>query len=214
MTTVVGVNVCETNYLSATIQIRNWALAGESRSVIATGVHGVMEAHNSPDFKKIINSADMITPDGMPLVWMLRLKGVKGQTRVYGPTLILHVLEMAAREKIPVGFYGSTDRTLQKLIMHLSDLYPWIQVTYAFSPPFRLLNEKELAIIVEDITASGTRILFVGLGCPKQEKWMAEQKGKSLQSWWEWARRLTSKRAPKARRPLGCRRLGWNGFFD
>jgi N-acetylglucosaminyldiphosphoundecaprenol N-acetyl-beta-D-mannosaminyltransferase len=175
--TILGVKVAQTNYASATTQIRNWALAGESRGVIATGVHGVMEAYDSPTFKKILNSADMITPDGMPLVWMLRLKGVKNQTRVYGPTLMLHVLEMAAREKIPVGFYGATDQTLQKLIIRLRELFPGLQVAYAFSPPFRSLDEQESAKISQEIADSGARILFVGLGCPKQEKWMAEQKG-------------------------------------
>jgi len=177
MISVLGVNVCETNYLSATSQIRTWALAGESRGVIATGVHGVMEAYDSLAFKNILNSADIVTPDGMPLVWMLRLKGVKGQTRVYGPTLMLYLVEMAAREKIPVGFYGSTDQTLQKLIERLRDLYSGLQVVYAFSPPFRPLDEKESAKIAQEITTSGVRILFVGLGCPKQEKWMAEKKG-------------------------------------
>jgi N-acetylglucosaminyldiphosphoundecaprenol N-acetyl-beta-D-mannosaminyltransferase len=108
----------------------------------------------------------------------LRLKGVKGQTRVYGPILMLHVLEMAAREKIPVGFYGAKDQTLEKLIAHLGGLYPSLKVTYAFSPPFRPLEKQESAQIIKDITASGARILFVGLGCPKQEIWMAEHKGK------------------------------------
>ena len=177
--TILGIRISPTNYASATSQIMNWALAGESRGVIATGVHGVMEAHDSPDFKKILNTADMITPDGMPLVWMLRLKGVKGQTRVYGPTLMLHVIAMAAREKIPVGFYGANDQTLQKLITRLSARYPDLKVAYAFSPPFRPLVKQESDQITRDIAASGVRILFVGLGCPKQELWMAEQQGKS-----------------------------------
>ena len=178
ITNILGVRVSQTSYASATAQIRIWAQHGESHAVIATGVHGVMEAYDSPDFKRILNRADMITPDGMPLVWMLRLKGVKIQTRVYGPTLMLHVVEMAAREKIPVGFYGAKDQTLEKLIMRLSELYPGLKITYAFSPPFRPLDKQESAKITEDITASGAHILFVGLGCPKQEKWMAEQQGK------------------------------------
>jgi N-acetylglucosaminyldiphosphoundecaprenol N-acetyl-beta-D-mannosaminyltransferase len=137
-----------------------------------------MTAHDSDALNNVVNQADLVTPDGMPLVWMLRLKGVKSQTRVYGPTLMLHVLEMAAREKILVGFYGADDQTLQKLIARMNELYPALKVAYAFSPPFRTLDEQESAKIIEDISASGARILFVGLGCPKQEKWMAEQKGK------------------------------------
>jgi N-acetylglucosaminyldiphosphoundecaprenol N-acetyl-beta-D-mannosaminyltransferase len=114
----------------------------------------------------------------MPLVWMLRLKGVKGQTRVYGPTLMLHVLEMAARDQIPVGFYGADDPTLERLVELMCERFPGLHVAYAFSPPFRLLDKQESAKITEEITASGARILCVGLGCPKQEIWMAEHKGK------------------------------------
>jgi N-acetylglucosaminyldiphosphoundecaprenol N-acetyl-beta-D-mannosaminyltransferase len=175
---ILEIRVSPTSYASATAQIRTWALAGESRDVNATGVHGIMEAHDSPDFKNILNRADMITPDGMPLVWMMRLKGIRGQTRVYGPTLMLHVLEMAAREKIPVGFYGADDPTLERLVRRLCERFPGLQVAYAFSPPFRYLDKQESAKITEEISTSGVRILFVGLGCPKQERWMAEQKGK------------------------------------
>ena len=176
--TILGIRVSPTSYASAADQIRVWAQAGESRYICAANVHVLMTAHDSDAFNKVINHADLITPDGMPLVWMLRLKGVKGQTRVYGPTLMLHVVEMAAREKIPVGFYGTNDQTLQKLISRLSGLYPRLKVAHAFSPPFLPLDKQESDQITRDIAASGARILFVGLGCPKQELWMAEQQGK------------------------------------
>lgn len=178
MTTVINVNVSETNYASATAQIRTWALAGESRDVDATGVHGIMEAHDSPDFKEILNRADIITPDGMPLVWIMRLKGVKRQTRVYGPQLMMNVMEMAAHDQIPVGLYGGDNETLDKLKLCVQRQFPELQVAYAFSPPFRPLKKEESVKIINEISISGARILFVGLGCPKQEKWIAEQKGK------------------------------------
>jgi len=176
--TVLGININLVNYLDSIICIKAWALAGNSHVVFAANVHMLMEAHDSPDFKKILNQADMITPDGMPLVWILCLKGVKNQTRVYGPTLMLHVLEMAAEEQIPVGFYGANDQTLQKLILRINELFPRLKVAYAFSPPFRPVDKQESAKIAVDISASGARILFVGLGCPKQEKWMTDQQGK------------------------------------
>jgi N-acetylglucosaminyldiphosphoundecaprenol N-acetyl-beta-D-mannosaminyltransferase len=178
MATVINVKVSETSYISATAQIRTWALAGESRDVDATGVHGVMEAHDYPGFREILNSADIIAPDGMPLVWIMRLKGVKGQTRVYGPQLMLNVLEMAAVEGIPVGLYGGGVSTLEKLKIRIQERFPELQLAYSFSPPFRPLDNQESAKIAKEISISGTRILFVGLGCPKQEKWIAEQKGK------------------------------------
>jgi N-acetylglucosaminyldiphosphoundecaprenol N-acetyl-beta-D-mannosaminyltransferase len=114
----------------------------------------------------------------MPLVWLLRLKGVKKQTRVYGPTLMLHVLGLAAREKIPVGLYGGDNSTLEILEALMLERFPGLLVVYKFSPPFRPLDKQESTQIIENIAASGARILFVGLGCPKQEIWMAEHNGK------------------------------------
>lgn len=177
MTSVLDINVSETNYADATKRIEHWAQLGESRAVYATSVHGTMEAHDDPEFRDILNRADLITPDGMPLVWMMRLKGIKSQQRTYGPTLMLQVLEMAARESIPVGFYGGEQDTLEKLVRRLKQSYPGLQVGYVFSPPFRFLNEEETLRIREEILSSQVQILFVGLGCPRQEKWIDAQRG-------------------------------------
>jgi N-acetylglucosaminyldiphosphoundecaprenol N-acetyl-beta-D-mannosaminyltransferase len=138
----------------------------------------LMEAHDSLSFKEIVNAADLVTPDGMPLVWMMRLKGQRDQQRVYGPTLMLHVLEAAERENIPVGFYGSSPETLQSLIPRMQSRFPSLGIVYSFSPPFRELTEEENLRIDETVNSSEAGILFVGLGCPKQEKWMAEHRGK------------------------------------
>jgi N-acetylglucosaminyldiphosphoundecaprenol N-acetyl-beta-D-mannosaminyltransferase len=175
---ILGVQVSPTSYGAATAQIRIWAQIGESYYICIANVHVLMEAHDSNAYMKVLNQADLLTPDGMPLVWMLRLKGVKGQTRVYGPTLMLHVLEMAVKEQIPVGFYGADQQTLENLGLRMHERFPGLLVAYSYSPPFRPLNNEESVKIIETIKASGTRILFVGLGCPKQEKWMADHKGK------------------------------------
>ncbi len=137
-----------------------------------------MEAYDSAAYKKVINHADLTTPDGMPLVWMLRMKGVKNQTRVYGPQLMLYVLERAEQEQIPVGFYGSDETTLKKLVSNMRERFPSLSVKYTFSPPFRELDNQEDTEVIKAINDSNTRILFVGLGCPKQELWMAEHKEK------------------------------------
>jgi N-acetylglucosaminyldiphosphoundecaprenol N-acetyl-beta-D-mannosaminyltransferase len=180
MTSVIGVEIDETSYEAATCLIQSWAKAGESRAVYATSVHGTMEAHDVPEFRNILNQADLVTPDGMPLVWMLRLKGVTHQQRVYGPSLMLHVLEMAAREKIPVGFYGGASATLEKLILRVKTIYPGILIDYALSPPFRSLTDEEIIQIRKEINSSGVRILFVGLGCPRQERWIDAQRDSIL----------------------------------
>jgi N-acetylglucosaminyldiphosphoundecaprenol N-acetyl-beta-D-mannosaminyltransferase len=177
MTTVIDININETSYEAATGQIQAWAQARESRAVYATSVHGTMEAHDAREFRKILNRADLITPDGVPLVWILRLKGVRRQQRVYGPTLMLHVLEMAAREKIPVGFYGAAADTLKTLLVRMKTAFPDLKVAYAYSPPFRPLSAKEMTQIREEMIKSGVRILFVGLGCPRQERWIDSERG-------------------------------------
>jgi N-acetylglucosaminyldiphosphoundecaprenol N-acetyl-beta-D-mannosaminyltransferase len=174
---ILGVPVNLTNYQASVKNINHWAKEYQSRYVCAANVQMVMEGYDHKGFKEILRTSDLITPDGMPLVWMLRFKGVKGQTRVYGPTLMLHVLEMAAKDEIPVGFYGGNNPTLEKLVIRMCERFPGLQVPYAYSPPFRPLDKQESDQINEEITSSEARILFVGLGCPKQEIWMAEHKG-------------------------------------
>ena len=166
------------NYEEATRKIIEWAERGESRYVCAATVHMVMEAFDSDEYSRVVNGADLVTADGMPLAWMLRLLGHKGQERCCGPELTLWVTRAAAEKGLPVGFYGSTQDVLKDLIANFSRRFPGLKVAYAYSPPFRPLSPEEDARITEEINNSGTRILFVGLGCPKQERWMARHKGK------------------------------------
>jgi len=175
---ILGVALNSTSYPSATEQILLWACENASRTVFAANVHMLMEAHDSPQYKQIVNSADLATPDGMPLVWMMRLKGQRDQQRVYGPTLMLHVLESAACENVPVGFYGSSPEVLQALTARMHARFSNLQIAYSFSPPFREMSREEDEQMIENINTSSARILFVGLGCPKQEKWMAEHRGR------------------------------------
>jgi N-acetylglucosaminyldiphosphoundecaprenol N-acetyl-beta-D-mannosaminyltransferase len=175
---LLGIPIALTSYPVATQKICAWAVSPDPRMVCAANVHMLMEAHDSPEYRVALNQADLITPDGMPLVWMMRLKGQKDQQRVYGPTLMLHVLEAAARESIPVGFYGSSPEVLQALTARMQTRFPGLKIVYSFSPPFREMNHEEDQQVIEAIHTSGSRILFVGLGCPKQERWMAEHRGK------------------------------------
>jgi len=149
-----------------------------SSYVCIANVHTLMETYDSPDFRRVVNEADLVTPDGMPLVWIMRWKGAKHQERVYGPTLMLHVLDVASKENIPVGFYGGTQEVLDALIKRMQARFERLNVAFFQSPPFRELSPEEDAEIVERINRSGTRILFVGLGCPKQETWMARHRDK------------------------------------
>lgn len=175
---ILGMRVDGTCYERAIDQITAWARARESRYVCVSTVHMVMEGHDNPEFQEIVNSADYVTSDGMPLVWGLRALGVEAASRVYGPDLTPMLCARAAAEGIPVGFYGSTDAVLSNMVVQLRDRYPDLQVTYQHSPPFRALTEDEEAEEIEQIQRSGAQILFVGLGCPKQERWMASRRGR------------------------------------
>ena len=166
------------NYKEATQKIIEWAEKEKSRYVCAATVHMVMEAFDSEEFCQVVNNADLVTADGMPLVWMLRLLGHKRQERCCGPELILWVNKAAAEKGIPVGFYGSTPEVLQDLKKNLLQKFPKLKIVYMYSPPFRPLLPEEEKQIIKEINQSGARILFVGLGCPKQERWMARHRGK------------------------------------
>ncbi len=171
---ILGMRVDATSYDDATERILGWAAeSAGSRYVCVATVHMVMEAHDDPDFQGIVNRADLVTPDGMPLVWALRRLGVPEAQRVYGPDLLPAVCRRAAERGIPVGFYGGTPQVLERMVETLQRRWPALHVGYRWSPPFRPLTPEEEATVVAGICAAGVPVLFVGLGCPKQERWMA-----------------------------------------
>ena len=174
---VIGMRIDGTSYSDAIRRVVDWAIAGKSRSVCVANVHMVMEGYDAKEFRDIVNQADLVTPDGMPLVWALRLLGFSGQERVCGPELTRSLCEQAARDGIPVGFFGGTAATVETLAKNLTGKYPGLNIVYTCSPPFRPITTDEDAEIVAEINTSGVKILFVGLGCPKQERWIAEHRG-------------------------------------
>jgi N-acetylglucosaminyldiphosphoundecaprenol N-acetyl-beta-D-mannosaminyltransferase len=149
------------------------AEAGAGGMVCVATVHMVMEAFDAPDFQRSVNAADLVTPDGVPLVWALRGRGLRETRRVYGPTLMRLVCRRAEERGLPIGLYGGSPEVLARLRERLIARHPMLRVAFAASPPFRPETEEEDASTVQAIEASGARILFVGLGCPKQERWMA-----------------------------------------
>ena len=173
---IIGARVDPTSYADACQQIMSWCSAGIRKYICVATVNNVMEAYDSPHFRRVMNEADLVTPDGMPLVWALRLLGYKYVTRVYGPDLTAVLLEKAAAENLAVGFYGAAPEVLQRLVQVVGQRFPRLQIAYAFSPPFAPLDRQGDEQIVRDINTSGTRILFIGLNTPKQDHWMAEHK--------------------------------------
>ncbi|HET7234493.1 MAG TPA: WecB/TagA/CpsF family glycosyltransferase [Longimicrobium sp.] len=176
--TIVGTRIHAASCRETVERVIGWARAGESRAVCCANVHVVMEARADPGFAAALGSADHLAPDGMPLAWALRLLGVPRAERVYGPALMLEVCAAAEREGIPVALVGSTPPTLAALEAALARRHPALRVAWRQSPPFHEATEEERAAARRAVEASGARILFVGLGCPRQERWMAAERGR------------------------------------
>lgn len=159
-------------------KIIEWGDARQSRYVCICNVHSVVTATRDQEFKQVVNNADMATSDGAPIAWALRKLGFPGQQRINGPDLMWRYLRIAEKEGQTVFFYGSTDETLQKLHASIAKEFPMLKIAGMHSPPFRALSAEEDTEEVDLINGSGANVVFVGLGCPKQEKWMADHRGR------------------------------------
>lgn len=145
--------------------------------VCVANVHMCIEAYDDPAFGRIVNNADMITPDGMPLAKAIKFLYGGHQDRVAGMDLLPDLLDEAERRKLSCFIYGGSEKTLIKSEEYISAVYPKLRCGY-YSPPFRTLTTEEEQADVERINAFGANLVFVALGCPKQEKWMARMKGR------------------------------------
>ncbi|GIU97225.1 MAG: UDP-N-acetyl-D-mannosaminuronic acid transferase [Actinomycetota bacterium] len=175
---ILGMRVDATSYDDAVERVIRWAKYGESRTVFVATVNNVMHSYDDPTYRHVMNDGDLVTPDGMPLVWGLRWLGVRSATRVCGPELMPRLLARAATEGVPVGLYGGTPEVLADLRAFAARAFPALRIVYAEAPPFRELAAEEERRSAAEIARSGARIVFVGLGCPKQERWMARNRGR------------------------------------
>jgi N-acetylglucosaminyldiphosphoundecaprenol N-acetyl-beta-D-mannosaminyltransferase len=169
---IAGIKVSSVTYESATNAIITAAAAGESAVIAATSVHGLTLGVRDPAFGRLLNTFEMLTPDGQPVRWGLNLlHGLGLRSRVYGPQLMLDVCNAAARTQMPIYLYGGRQETLERLARRLPEVAPGLPIAGYCSPPFRSLTATEEADDVRSIVTSGARVLFVGLGCPRQERW-------------------------------------------
>lgn len=175
---ILGVPIDALGWNETISRLLHWARKNESRYVTICNAHVVVTASRDSAYHAVIESADMATPDGAPVAWMLRRQGFFGQQRINGPDLTWALARSCEAEGVSIFFYGSTTETLDKLRQRLLRAFPALRVAGMESPPFRQLSAEEDAAAVERINASGAGIVFVGLGCPKQERWMAEHKGR------------------------------------
>lgn len=159
-------------------RISLWASNFESRYVCICNVHAVVTAGQDIQFGQVVREADMATPDGAPVAWMLRRLGFAGQQRINGPDLMWRYCEQAAIRGESIYLYGGTPETLDILQRRLVKSFPGLHIAGALSPPFRALTEEEDEVDVAKINASGAGTVWVSLGCPKQERWMAVHRGR------------------------------------
>lgn len=174
---VLGVYIDVLSWDAALQRLLRWARARESRYITICNVHVVVSASRDAEYREVINASDMATPDGAPVAWMLRRLGFANQPRISGPDLMWTLCERCSKEGMSVFFYGSTETTLTLLNQQLRTAFPELQ-TAMESPPFRRMSSEEDAAAVARINACGAGFVFVGLGCPKQERWMDEHRGK------------------------------------
>jgi N-acetylglucosaminyldiphosphoundecaprenol N-acetyl-beta-D-mannosaminyltransferase len=173
---ILGTAVSSVTLIETVARIEHWIHNPGSRPryVVATGFHGLWIAHQDPDFKRILNDADLFCPDGIAPVWISRLRRESLPERVPGPDILTAFLERADREGYRSFYYGDTQETLDALGLRLAARFPGQVTVGTCSPPFRALAPEEDAAIVALINDSRPDVLWVGLGLPKQERWIHE----------------------------------------
>jgi len=175
---ILGVNVAVSSYDEVVHHSLAWAPERNSRALFFANVHVIMEAVDDPAFLLQLNNAGTAFPDGMPLVWALYALGKKSAQRVCGADATAALLAAAEKDGVSVGFYGGSQTVLESLLGTVRLLHPNLNVVYAESPPFRALTPQEDEAVVERIASSGVQLLFVGIGCPRQEHWIIDHMGR------------------------------------
>jgi N-acetylglucosaminyldiphosphoundecaprenol N-acetyl-beta-D-mannosaminyltransferase len=172
---VLGVCINAVDYEAAVERIIEAARARQSMALSALAVHGVMTGVLDATQRYRLNHLDLVVPDGQPVRWALNLLyGMDLPDRVYGPTLMLKLCERAAIENLPIYLYGSRPEVLEALERNLRARFPGLNVAGTQASHFRRLSKEEKQVVVETIRHSGAALLFVGLGCPRQEVWAYE----------------------------------------
>jgi N-acetylglucosaminyldiphosphoundecaprenol N-acetyl-beta-D-mannosaminyltransferase len=175
---ILGVPVSVVDRQSALEQIGRWIEAGENRYVCATDVHSVMQAQRNPDHMDALQAADMVIPDGTPLVWVSRARGHAQIERVCGPDIMRQVCEAAAQRGWRIYFFGGAEGVADIVASNFQRQFPGLIVAGTQSPPYRKLSPAEMEAAVEAINDSRPDVVWIGLGCPKQEIWMLDNVGK------------------------------------
>jgi N-acetylglucosaminyldiphosphoundecaprenol N-acetyl-beta-D-mannosaminyltransferase len=169
---VLGIRVDAVDMAATVETVERWIAAAERHYVCHLTVHGVMEALHDPALSRIYENAGLTVPDGMPLVWLGR-RAYPAVGRVYGPDLMLALSRAAARAGYACFYYGGIPGVAEALAAEMEHRFPGLRTVGAYAPPFRDLDAAETEAVIARINDAGPDIVWVGLGCPKQERWMA-----------------------------------------
>lgn len=178
MQTVIGFPVTAIPFNGQIDLILKWASQRMSKVVCVANVHMLMEAHSNRNFATVLEEADLVTPDGMPLVWLMNLLGVANQDRVAGMDILMALCERAHAANVSVFFLGSQPAILDRIRVRLKREFPDLTIAGMEPLPFRPSTVEEDEAIIRKINESGAGLVFVSLGCPKQEIWMHQHKGR------------------------------------
>jgi N-acetylglucosaminyldiphosphoundecaprenol N-acetyl-beta-D-mannosaminyltransferase len=174
---VLGVPLALTDYERTLDWMDAMVAEGRRGYVCVAATHTVMQAREDPELRDAVLASTMTVPDGQPLVWALGVLGYPLRTRVYGPELMARACERGAHTGRTMYLYGGRDQgTLVQLALNLRTRYPGVRIVGGYAPPFHDLDDAERARVAEDINRSGAEIVWVGIGVPKQEKWMAQMR--------------------------------------
>lgn len=173
---ILGVGISAITIQQAVNQVTRWIDSRACHYISVCNVHTVMECQQDERMRRAVNAAGLATPDGMPLVWLSRRWGNCPVTRVYGPDLMLALCQLSIERGYSHYFYGGAAGIPELLAENLQQRFPGLKVAGAYSPPFRPLAPNEQAQIISQINQTAPDIIWVGLGTPKQDLWMAAQR--------------------------------------
>jgi N-acetylglucosaminyldiphosphoundecaprenol N-acetyl-beta-D-mannosaminyltransferase len=174
---ILGLPIAMTDYAEA-MDVMDGMIARRERGyVCATAVHAVMVGQDDPEMRAALEGSTLTVPDGMPLVWAANALGEDLQDRVYGPELMLRYCERSRDQGYRIFLYGGRDQgSLAQLALNLRLRFPGIKIVGGYSPPYRTMTDEEEAAIAEQINLARPDVVWVGIGVPKQEKWMAHMR--------------------------------------
>ncbi|MEW4209510.1 WecB/TagA/CpsF family glycosyltransferase [Priestia megaterium] len=173
---VISSNITALNFSETVGVVEKWISEEKDDYICICNTHSAVTASQNALFKDSLDNAGICTPDGTPLVWALRLYGYKNQDRVDGPNLMLKLCELSSQKGYRIFLYGGTNDTLDKLERVLKEKYKNVNIVGKYSPPFRPLEETEEKEIARKVNETNPDLVFVSLGCPKQEIWMHNNK--------------------------------------